>query len=55
MSFPTNPLKNKFSSETEYTLKMDVNRNDVIWIKTCDASSDTAFTGAVTNGIVLVS
>ena len=46
---------NKFSSETEYTLKMDVNRNDVIWIKTCDANSDAAFTGAVTNGIVLVS
>ena len=45
---------NKFSSETEHVLKMDVNKDDVIWIKTYDAENDTAFTGAVTNGIVLV-
>ena len=46
---------NKFSNGTEYTFKMDVNRDDVIWIKTYDDSSDLGFTGAVTNGIVLVS
>ena len=33
---------------------MDVQKNDVIWIKTYDASSDTGFTGAKTNGIFLV-
>ena len=46
---------NKFSSETEHVLKMDVNKDDVIWIKTYDAESDTTFTGAVTSGIELVS
>ena len=45
---------NKFSKDTEYTFKMDVNKDDVIWIKTYDASSDTGFTGAKTNGIFLV-
>ena len=46
---------NKFSKDTEYTFKMDVNKDDVIWIKTYDDSSDTGFTGAVTSSIELVS
>ena len=45
---------NRFDNDTEYTFKMDVQKNDVIWIKTYDASSDTGFTGAKTNGIFLV-
>ena len=46
---------NQFDSDNEYTFVMDVNKDDVVWIKTYDADSDTAFTGAVTNGIELVS
>ena len=34
---------------------MDVNKDDVVWIKTYDDSSDTGFTGAVTSSIELVS
>ena len=46
---------NKFSNDIEYTFKMDVNKDDVIWIKTYDDGSDTGFTVSETNGIVLVS
>ena len=46
---------NKFTKDTEYTFKMDVNKDDVIWIKTYDDSSNTGFTGAITSSIELVS
>lgn len=46
---------NKFTKDTEYTFKMDVNKDDVVWIKTYDDSSDIGFTGAVTSSIILVS
>ena len=46
---------NRFAHDTEYTFVMDVEKDDTIWIKTYDASSNTAFTGAVTSSIELVS
>lgn len=45
---------NKFANDTEYTFKMDVQKDDVVWIKTYDASDDKGFTGAKTNSIFLV-
>ncbi len=45
---------NQFEHDKEYTFVMDVNKDDVVWIKTYDATSDVAFTGAVTNGITLI-
>ena len=45
---------NRFAHDTEYTFVMDVNRDDTIWIKTYDASSNTGLTGAVTSSIELV-
>ena len=44
---------NEFNSNTEYTFVIDVKKDQFLWIKTYDKLSDTAFTGAVTNGIVL--
>ena len=44
---------NTFDRDKEYVFKLDVMKDDVIWIKTCDASSDTGFTGAITNSILL--
>ena len=49
------PAPTRLEKDTEYTFKMDVNRDDVIWIKTYDDSSNTGFTGAVTSSIILVS
>ena len=46
---------NKFERDKEYTFVMDVKKDQVVWIKTYDASSDTGFTGAVTSSIYLVS
>lgn len=45
---------NKFEHDKEYTFKIDVRKDDVIWIKTYDASNTKGFTGAKTNSIILV-
>ena len=44
---------NKFERDKEYTFVMDVEKDNVIWIKTYDANSDTGFTGAITTDIEL--
>ena len=46
---------NKFRVNTEYTFVMDVKKDQVVWIRTYDSSSNTGFTGAVTSSIELVS
>ena len=45
---------NKFEHDKGYTFKMDVRKDDVIWIKTYDANNTKGFTGAKTNSIILV-
>ena len=44
---------NKFERDKVYTFVMDVEKDNVIWIKTYDANSDTGFTGAITTDIEL--
>ena len=51
----TKYTSNKFQVNNEYTFVMDVKKDQIVWIKTYDSSSNTGFTGAVTSSIELVS
>lgn len=44
---------NKFEVNKEYTFVMDVRKDDTIWLKSYDSSSNTGFTGAKTGAIIL--
>jgi hypothetical protein len=44
---------NKFQVNKEYTFVMDVKKDETVWLRTYDSTSDTGFTGAQTRSIIL--